>query len=167
MDCSQPDSSVHGILQARILQWVAISFSRGTFPTQEPNPGILHCKQIFYHLSLWGSPKPHYPAHCNKLACQLTHPPAPRLLSVPPMTTGRAYTRTEKEHCLSSEQTTPLFSDNSWMFLPPFSNPFTSTFLYIRCLWPSWVKLTSELGSRFIFWPLKQQWLYYWLCKSG
>ena len=28
MDCSPPDSSVHGILQARILEWVAISFSR-------------------------------------------------------------------------------------------------------------------------------------------
>ena len=27
MDCSPPGSSVHGILQARILQWVAISFS--------------------------------------------------------------------------------------------------------------------------------------------
>ena len=30
MDCSQPGSSVHGILQARILVWVAISFSRGS-----------------------------------------------------------------------------------------------------------------------------------------
>ena len=30
MDCSQPGSSVHGILQARILEWVAISFSRGS-----------------------------------------------------------------------------------------------------------------------------------------
>ena len=29
MDCSPPRSSVHGILQARILEWVAISFSRG------------------------------------------------------------------------------------------------------------------------------------------
>ena len=29
MDCSPPDSSVHGILQARILEWVAVSFSRG------------------------------------------------------------------------------------------------------------------------------------------
>ena len=27
MDCSLPDSSLHGILQARILEWVAISFS--------------------------------------------------------------------------------------------------------------------------------------------
>ena len=30
MDCSTPDFSVHGILQTRILKWVAISFSRGT-----------------------------------------------------------------------------------------------------------------------------------------
>ena len=30
MDCSPPDSSVHGILQARILEWVAIPFSRGS-----------------------------------------------------------------------------------------------------------------------------------------
>ena len=30
MDWSPPDSSVHGILQSRILEWVAISFSRGS-----------------------------------------------------------------------------------------------------------------------------------------
>ena len=30
MDCRSPGSSVHGILQARILEWVAISFSRGS-----------------------------------------------------------------------------------------------------------------------------------------
>ena len=30
MDCSPPGSSIHRILQARILEWVAISFSRGS-----------------------------------------------------------------------------------------------------------------------------------------
>ena len=30
MNCSPPDSSVHGILQARIMEWVAISSSRGS-----------------------------------------------------------------------------------------------------------------------------------------
>ena len=35
MDCSLPGSSLHGILQARVLEWVAISFSRGS-----PDPGI-------------------------------------------------------------------------------------------------------------------------------
>ena len=37
------------------LEWVAISFSRGIFPTQELNPG-LHCRQILYQLSFKGSP---------------------------------------------------------------------------------------------------------------
>ena len=31
MDWSPPGSSVHGILQARILEWVAVPFSRGSF----------------------------------------------------------------------------------------------------------------------------------------
>ena len=34
-DCSLPDSSVHGILQARTLEWVAISSSRGSSPSRD------------------------------------------------------------------------------------------------------------------------------------
>ena len=49
MDYSLPGSSVHGILQARILEWVAISFFWGS--SQELNPGLLHCRQILYQLS--------------------------------------------------------------------------------------------------------------------
>ena len=30
MDCSLPGSSIHGIFQARVLEWVAISYSRGS-----------------------------------------------------------------------------------------------------------------------------------------
>ena len=37
MDCSAPGPSFHGISQARILEWVAISFSRD-LPALEPNP---------------------------------------------------------------------------------------------------------------------------------
>ena len=37
MACTLPGSSVHGILQARILEWVAISFSRD-LPNQEIEP---------------------------------------------------------------------------------------------------------------------------------
>ena len=37
---------VHGILQATILEWVAIPFSRGIFLTQGSNPDLLHCWQI-------------------------------------------------------------------------------------------------------------------------
>ena len=51
MDCTS-GSAVHGILQARILKWVAIPFSRGYFhPTQGLNRGLLHCRQLLYWLS--------------------------------------------------------------------------------------------------------------------
>ena len=41
MDCSPPGSSVHGFLQARILEWVTISSSRASFPTQGSSPHLL------------------------------------------------------------------------------------------------------------------------------
>ena len=50
MDCSLPDSSVHGILQARIRECVAM------LSTQESNRGLQHCRQILYHLSHQGNP---------------------------------------------------------------------------------------------------------------
>ena len=48
MDCSLPGSSVHGILQARILEWVAIFFSRGSSQT------LVSCigRQILYHWTI-------------------------------------------------------------------------------------------------------------------
>ena len=49
MDCSPPGSSVHGILQARILEWVAISSSRGS--SQPRVPTCISCigRQMLYH----------------------------------------------------------------------------------------------------------------------
>ena len=60
MDCSLPGSSVHEILQARILEWVAIPFSRGSSQssqslTQGSKLGLPHCRQILFHLSHQGS----------------------------------------------------------------------------------------------------------------
>ena len=55
MDCSPPGSSVHGILQARILEWVAMPSFRWIFPTQRSNPVLPHCRWILYRLSYQGS----------------------------------------------------------------------------------------------------------------
>ena len=65
MDCSPPTSSIHGILQARILEWVAISFSRVfeegpnlfMFESSQPHlvpriPGIRQKLRICY---LWSN----------------------------------------------------------------------------------------------------------------
>ena len=52
MDCSPPGSSIHGIFQARILEWVTISFSREIFPTQGWIPSLASpalAGRFFYH----------------------------------------------------------------------------------------------------------------------
>ena len=48
--CDPMGYTVHGILQAGILERVAFPFSRGIFPTQGSNAGLLHCRQILYGL---------------------------------------------------------------------------------------------------------------------
>ena len=56
MDCSLAGSSLRGIFQARVLEWVTISFSRGSWISQGSNPDFPHCWQMLYHLSYQGSP---------------------------------------------------------------------------------------------------------------
>ena len=68
MDCSLPGFSVHGIFQARILEWGAIAFSQGIFPTQGSNLGLPHCRQTLYRLSHQGSTL----THLKKILCSLS-----------------------------------------------------------------------------------------------
>ena len=52
-------SSIHGIFQARLLEWVAIPPAQGISLTQGSNPlllHLLHCRQILYHWTTWGAP---------------------------------------------------------------------------------------------------------------
>ena len=50
MDCNPPDSSVRGILQAKMLEWVAVP-SLGDLPGPGIEPRSPHCRQILCHLS--------------------------------------------------------------------------------------------------------------------
>ena len=61
VDHSLPGSCVHGILQARILEWVAISFSRGNLPNSgnEPKSPALQA----YSLASEAPGKPHKVHH--------------------------------------------------------------------------------------------------------
>ena len=49
--------TIHGILQARIDEWVAFLFSRGSSPIQGLNPSLSYCRWILYQLSHQGSPR--------------------------------------------------------------------------------------------------------------
>ena len=55
MDCSPPGSSVHGILQARILEWVAILFSRGSSQPRDQTQ-VSHIAGGFF--TIWAPGKP-------------------------------------------------------------------------------------------------------------
>ena len=55
VDCSPPGSSIHGILQAKLLEWIAIPFTRGIFLTQGSNPSLSHFRQIVSSLSHEGN----------------------------------------------------------------------------------------------------------------
>ena len=56
LDHSLPGSSVQGILQARILEWLVIPFSRGLSQPRDQIQVLLHCRQFLYRLSHQGSP---------------------------------------------------------------------------------------------------------------
>ena len=54
--CNPMDYTVHGILHARILEWVAYPFPSGSSRPRNRTGGLLHCRQILYQLSYQGSP---------------------------------------------------------------------------------------------------------------
>ena len=54
MDCRPPDSAVYGILQARILEWVALSYARDL-----PDPGIQSMSSVFLHWQVDSLPLHH------------------------------------------------------------------------------------------------------------
>ena len=54
MDCSSPGPSVHGIFQARVLEWVAIAFSAGPITSWQIDGETMETVMDFL---FWGAPK--------------------------------------------------------------------------------------------------------------
>ena len=84
IDLSLPCSSVTGISQASILAWVAISFSRGSFPTQGLHLSLLLGGWILYHWATWEAHKirgdsPNWDTVCVLKWKMLTSAPGPFL----------------------------------------------------------------------------------------
>ena len=73
VDCSPPGSSLHGILQARILEWVAIFFSRGSSRPRDPT---WVSRIAGRHFNLWATREACFPQNplsvflCFVLSCQ-------------------------------------------------------------------------------------------------
>ena len=60
MDCSLPGSTVHGILQARILKWVAMPSSRGSFQPRDPTRISCIIGGFIAHWAISGNHKTRY-----------------------------------------------------------------------------------------------------------
>ena len=66
MDCNLPCSSIHGIFQARVLEWVAISFSRGSFrPRDRAQVSCIAGR----HFTVWGTREDSYICVAESLCC--------------------------------------------------------------------------------------------------
>ena len=73
LDCSPPGSSVHGIFQVKILEWLPFP-STGDLPDQGSNPCLLQWQVDSLSLSHWGSPyNSHQPSSvaqsCDPMNC--------------------------------------------------------------------------------------------------
>ena len=64
-DCSPPGSSVHGIFQARILEWVAISFSRGSFWPTNSGRFLPFCRHVDSNCWVDVLSSVYTPRHCR------------------------------------------------------------------------------------------------------
>ena len=75
---SPPDCSVHGIFQARILKWVAISYSRGSFWPRDQTCASCIGRRTLYHCTTWEAQRPlsaktlqSCPTLCDPMDCSL------------------------------------------------------------------------------------------------
>ena len=57
MNCSPPGSSIHRDSPGKNTEVGCYALLQGTFPTQESNPGVLHCREIIHCLNHQGSPR--------------------------------------------------------------------------------------------------------------
>ena len=76
MDYHLPGSSVHGILQARTLKQVAISFSKGSFRPRDQTQGSK--KWTFYHCTIWEYYPIIIPTSLNSLTPRFAPPQTPK-----------------------------------------------------------------------------------------
>ena len=113
MDGSLPGSSVHGILQVRILEWITFLL-QGIFPTKGPNPGLLHCRQILYCLSHQGN----LPLFMSTWLCSSSFPVLP--VSQKSTLDIKKETGTDACHKTEADQALPLLP-NVWAGLRGFS----------------------------------------------
>ena len=115
VDCSPPGSSIHGILQARILEWVAISSSRGSsWPSDRTQVSCIG-RQILYH---WAIKEALLSSIYMQISCSCPRPAWRRGMDVQNVNGGG--------HSSQENRSLAKFG-NSWGILAKWNSP--------PCLW--------------------------------
>ena len=110
MGCSAPGCSVYGILQARILEWVAFPFSRGSSQARDWTQVPCTAGRFF---TIWGTRK----AHCNKRS-QHREAPASQQREAPIYCSERKPTHSSEDPEITSQKnSTSPDPDSSIFFL--------------------------------------------------
>ena len=132
MDCSPPGFSVHEILWARILEWLAISFSRGSSrPRDQIWVSYISClgRQVLYHTSVATQDKDKVWKKCKE---------------------------TDLVSCLDPTSCLPLFS-YTFIFPCPFPTLSLIPFLFSRALSPTWWLQFHQPNLNLLLWALLPQ----------
>ena len=147
MDCRPPGSSVHGISQTRILEWVAISFPRGSsWPRDRSCVSCVSCigRQILYHWATWRKPMHFLEAPSQNQQIPPIHSPLARinLVATPGYQEGRnlksSFLHQFPEHKLAR----CVCVIHRLIFLPISPTPtwalWEQGFVFVHCRIPSW-----------------------------
>ena len=107
VDCSPPGSSVSGILQARILEWVAIPFSRGSSRTRNQTRVSHIGRRIFYH---WNT------SEFSLVSCHQSIPGrlTPRLWKPPCLKERKVTEEPQAAVCATCTRLQPLVSTSAF-----------------------------------------------------
>ena len=126
MDCSPPGSSVHGILQARILEWFSISFSRGFSWSRDWTQVSCIAGRFFTIWAIWEAP------FSSLSGCRVTHSGLLRPCVVPWNSELICFC---KYPCIHWEHSTLKLTSNSLHIFTVFSLQFSCS-VVSNSLWP-------------------------------
>ena len=124
MECSPTGSSVYGISQARILEWVAIFFSRGSSEPRDQTHIPCVDKQILYHRATWEaqlSYKGYQMKRTVSLPSTAASTPPRNLLEIQiprlhPSVTESETLRVRPEVCVTQVILIPIVVSGPWLF---------------------------------------------------
>ena len=128
MDCSPPGSSVHGIIQARTLEWVGVSFSRGSSPPRDQTH-ISCLAGRFFTTESPGKPIFHLLSTCIHKLSQSYHLSSGYYLSVTYLLSTLMYHLSVPVACLSTRHVSVLCLCVTYL---PVVHPYVSSLCTCR-----------------------------------